>query len=468
MERRNPEALSHAANQFQTKIETLTEQGNVISQTPSPLNVSQSITLTGPDVDSLIQALTTGDDSNHLLEQYIIYEVSLAYATDIGDSNSTSGPYLALTTTDENLSIDELYDVGHQFDHQTVEGDTYPYALVLHEGQLTYYPEGVDYTLHPGDKVIYSAASESQFPLALLQNYIAENVVEPLLDFNVTLGQFVLGAIYQFSVDQSEPLRTLLSLDPEVQQWFENAEAGAEEVLPDAVAFQAGRLLGDGAAIVIGIIEIIGGIGVGIGGTGAGSTLCLTGVGCIAGAPAVAVSVAAGAALVVQGAGTVEAGAQGAIERITTLMAITGGSGSAPLPGDPVPGIQGAIYGRSRNNSSNQADIDYETRVTGKNVDEEELAVYVNGKEFDWFDGTTLLDAKNWNKGGVNDVTRTDSFMQNVRISQIIQDVIAPVNALRGTGATRIEWRVADEDIARVLQNSFDNNSIDIDVVWYP
>ncbi|WNZ24524.1 hypothetical protein HJG54_17800 [Leptolyngbya sp. NK1-12] len=305
--------------------------------------------------------------------------------------------------------------------------------------------------------------------MAFLQSYIAEDIVEPLLDFNVVLGQFVLGAIYQFSVNQGEPLRTLLSLDPEVHRWFENAEAGAEDVLPDTVAFQAGRLLGDGAAIVAGILEIIGGIGIGVGGTGAGSTLCLTGVGCIAGAPAMAVSLAAGAALVVQGAGTVEAGALGAIERISTLMAITGGeSGSAPLPGDPVPGISGATYGGSRNNSPDQADIDYEIRVTGKNADEEDLAVYVNGKEFDWFDGTTLLDAKNWNKGGVNDVTRPDPFIQNVRIPKIIQDAIGQVNALRGTGATGIEWRVADEDIARALQDLFNRRGVNINVVWYP
>jgi hypothetical protein len=78
-----------------------------------------------------------------------------------------------------------------------------------------------------------------------------------------------------------------------------------------------------------------------------------------------------------------------------------------------------------------------------------------------------LLDAKNWNKGGVNDVTRPDSFIQNVRIPQIIQDAIGQVNALRGTGATGIEWRVADEDIARALQDLFDDTGIKITVKHY-
>jgi hypothetical protein len=473
-----PEALSLAANQFQSKIEALTESGNAIAQSPSTLNVSQSVTLTGLDVDSLIQALTTGDDPSHLLEQYIIYDVSLAYEANLGDSSAPAGSYLALTTTDENLSIDELYDVGHQFDHRTIEGDTYPYALVLHEGQLTYYPEGVNYTLHPGDKVLYSAASDSQFPLALLQNYIAENVVEPLLDFNVALGQFVLGAIYQFSVNQSEPLTTLLSLNPEVKQWFENAEAGAEAVLPDTVAFQAGRLLGDGAAIVVGILEIIRGIRIGVGGTGAGSTLCLTGVGCIAGAPAMAVSVAAGAALVVQGAGTFEAGVEGAIERIATLMAITGGgSGSAPLPGDPVPGIQGAIFGKSRNNSANQANIDYEVRVTEKNADEADLAVFVDRPpgesgppvEFDWFDGTTLLDAKNYTLDNpLVDLSKPQVVRDGVR-SDLVEAARRQLRALSQSSATGIEWRVATDEARQAIIEIFADEGITgINVVWYP
>ncbi|MBN3941583.1 hypothetical protein [Nostoc sp. NMS9] len=63
-----------------------------------------------------------------------------------------------------------------------------------------------------------------------------------------------------------------------------------EQGLPKSWTFEAGRSLGDGLALVTGILEIVGGGGAAAG----GGTLCVTGVGCIVGAPAVAGGVALG------------------------------------------------------------------------------------------------------------------------------------------------------------------------------
>ncbi|GAB4545284.1 MAG: hypothetical protein OHK0023_03330 [Anaerolineae bacterium] len=62
----------------------------------------------------------------------------------------------------------------------------------------------------------------------------------------------------------------------------------------------------------------------------------------------------------------------------------------------PVDDVSDAFYGLSRNTAGDH--IAYEFRVSGK--PDPNLAIYVNGKEFDWYrivDGRTqLIDAKNW------------------------------------------------------------------------
>ncbi|AFZ37025.1 hypothetical protein Sta7437_3527 [Stanieria cyanosphaera PCC 7437] len=52
----------------------------------------------------------------------------------------------------------------------------------------------------------------------------------------------------------------------------------------ESQAFELGRLLGNGAAIAQGIMEFIAGTAA----QGGGEGLCITGIGCFAGAPAIA------------------------------------------------------------------------------------------------------------------------------------------------------------------------------------
>ncbi|MEG4917978.1 DUF4114 domain-containing protein [Microcoleus sp. B7-D4] len=144
-------------------------------------------------------------------------------------------------------------------------------------------------------------------------------VIRELLSFFRALGEFVAGAIYQWLRNNGELARWLLQvLSP---QW-NGLEQDVERNLPKSWAFQSGRTFGDAASIVTGILEIIGGGGTGAGGAG----LCVTGVGCIAGAPAIV----AGTALGLHGATTASTG----LKNIAKLLGVvfhstTDGSESA-------------------------------------------------------------------------------------------------------------------------------------------
>lgn len=68
----------------------------------------------------------------------------------------------------------------------------------------------------------------------------------------------------------------------------EKEEAILNKRLNQSQAFELGRVLGEGAAVAQGIYEFI----VGLGAIGGGGGLCITGIGCFAGAPAIATGVA--------------------------------------------------------------------------------------------------------------------------------------------------------------------------------
>lgn len=387
-------------------------------------------------------------------------------------------------SVEDNLILENrALPIGTQLTHtSSTGGDIYPYYLVLRDGQLQYYPEGINASIYPGDKVIAPTSVESDFPVFLLEDTLIEQVITPLLDLNRNLGEFVLGAVYQYMYDQGDFPRQLLSVSPEVRQWFEATEQEAEQALLDTAAFQAGRLFGDGAAVVTGVLEILGGFGLGATGGAAGASLCLTGVGCIAGAPAIAVSVVGGAVIIVDGANTIRVGLENILEQIegTIFAAISGQGGlSQPKPGDPVQGLSGVTYRRSANYSRNQADVDYEIRATGKGQQNRDLAVenpnvIPSGRtkpvEFDWFDSATgkLLDAKNASEVGRYDVRRTDNMMENVFKPDILREARAQVESLRGSGATEVEWRVASREVADALQEFFADNNINIIVRYFP
>jgi hypothetical protein len=115
--------------------------------------------------------------------------------------------------------------------------------------------------------------------------------IQELLSFFRPLGEFVAGAVYQWLRNNGEPARWLLQV---LSPGWNGLEQDVERGLPQTWAFKAGRTFGDGAALVTGILEMIGGGGAAAG----GSSLCITGIGCIWGAPAVA----AGLALQLHGA----------------------------------------------------------------------------------------------------------------------------------------------------------------------
>jgi hypothetical protein len=124
-----------------------------------------------------------------------------------------------------------------------------------------------------------SLSSQERFALA--------DVIQQLLGFFKPIGEFVAGAVYQWLYQNGEPARWLLqTLIP----GWNGLERDVEQGLPKSWTFEAGRSLGDGLALVTGILEIVGGGGAAAG----GGTLCVTGIGCIAGAPAVAGGVALG------------------------------------------------------------------------------------------------------------------------------------------------------------------------------
>jgi hypothetical protein len=116
-------------------------------------------------------------------------------------------------------------------------------------------------------------------------------VIQELLRFFKPLGEFVAGAVYQWLRNNGEPATWLLQVF--IPGW-KGLEKDVERGLPQTWAFKAGQTFGDGAAIVTGILEIIAGSGA----AGGGGSLCITGIGCIGGAPAIA----AGVALQVHGA----------------------------------------------------------------------------------------------------------------------------------------------------------------------
>ncbi|WP_293366580.1 S8 family serine peptidase [Microcoleus sp. CAWBG50] len=132
-------------------------------------------------------------------------------------------------------------------------------------------------------------------------------VIRQLLSFFRPLGEFVAGAVYQWLRNNGDIGRWLLQV---LIPGWNGLDKDVERGLPKTWSFQAGRTFGDAASIVTGILEIMGGGGTGAGGAG----LCVTGVGCIAGAPAIV----AGTALGLHGATTASTG----LKNIAKLLGV--------------------------------------------------------------------------------------------------------------------------------------------------
>ena len=98
------------------------------------------------------------------------------------------------------------------------------------------------------------------------------------------LGELILGALYEWAYSNGDEIRGLM---PGFLKLDEKEEARLNARLNQSKAFELGRLLGEGAAVAQGIYEFI----VGSAAVGGGSGLCITGIGCFAGAPAIATGV---------------------------------------------------------------------------------------------------------------------------------------------------------------------------------
>ncbi|NES72985.1 MAG: hypothetical protein F6K24_51205, partial [Okeania sp. SIO2D1] len=137
------------------------------------------------------------------------------------------------------------------------------------------------------------------------------------------VAEFVAGCVYQYIYDQGGAVRWVLQLFPE---WRE-LETGVEEELPDSWAFELGRNLGDGAAVIQGIAEFSSGSGAAFGGT----LLCFSGFGCIGGAPAAVVGVAVaghGASVAVEGTQNLSGRVVEQLAKLGVVLSVTNGEHS--------------------------------------------------------------------------------------------------------------------------------------------
>ncbi|MEG5016529.1 MULTISPECIES: S8 family serine peptidase, partial [unclassified Microcoleus] len=146
-------------------------------------------------------------------------------------------------------------------------------------------------------------------------------VIQQLLNFFRPLGMFVAGAVYQYLRNIGDSTKWLFQVfNPYWDGQEQDVERGLKG-LPDYNYFWWGQRLGDGAAIVTGILEIIAGGGAAAG----GGFLCIAGFTCIGGAPAIV----AGAALGLHGTTTLAAGVRNIVQELGVLYSQgTGGTGS--------------------------------------------------------------------------------------------------------------------------------------------
>ena len=144
------------------------------------------------------------------------------------------------------------------------------------------------------------------------------------------------------------------------------------------------------------------------------------------------------------------------------------------LKGHPIqPKPPGIRFGPPRGGGGSEAARTYAYRVTGG----AEKATYVQGPqgttpvEFEGVSGGILIDAK---RAGENnswyDISSADKFTRSVKIPEILKQAQRQVQALKTTGEASglsgIRWPVANETVAKQLQSLFDENELNIRVIW--
>ncbi len=66
------------------------------------------------------------------------------------------------------------------------------------------------------------------------------------------------------------------------------------------------------------------------------------------------------------------------------------------------------------------------------------------------------------------DITGSDSFTERIKIPEIVEQAERQLDALAGSGASGIEWRVANEEVVKRLKKLFRLKNIPIDVKYVP
>ena len=241
------------------------------------------------------------------LKEYSVYNV-VAYA-----GNPTQQMVIVDANKGEDfgkITFNEIYSIGAS-NRSTQEN--HPYVYILRNGDLYYYPDPLPYTLVPGEKLIipkiFASLPSPGLGLSNEDQVTIKSGIEQIAEFSKPLGLFVSGALYQWAYDVGETGRSILTtLLPD----WRKLDQSAEEALPKDPMFIAGRLLGNGAGVITGLLGMISGASAIVGGTG----LCITGVGCLGGAPAIAV----GSALTITGAITLKEALENAGQNAADLL----------------------------------------------------------------------------------------------------------------------------------------------------
>lgn len=148
---------------------------------------------------------------------------------------------------------------------------------------------------------------------------------------------------------------------------------------------------------------------------------------------------------------------------LNLVMSSLGG----PSNTNPISGLNNANWGKPRGGGGKAKDREYAKKLTGSDD-----AAYVNGVEFDGYKKSTrtLLDAKRTKgKGSWYDTSGTDNFTKNFKIPEILKQARRQINALSGSGASKIEWHFSDADIAKQIRALFSKNGItEIKVLFTP
>lgn len=65
-------------------------------------------------------------------------------------------------------------------------------------------------------------------------------------------------------------------------------------------------------------------------------------------------------------------------------------------------------------------------------------------------------------------MTKIDDFTKKVKVEDMVAQASRQMKALQGTGATRVEWRVADQQVVEALRKLFKTEKLSITVVHVP